>query len=331
VKDNLLRILFFVSLLLIVSFVVVLANQTAQLVSLATAIAPRFGQLTLVTLLCIYALCTAVPLAIYFRLPKPLAPPQGTDAPDYQAYLRAMQSRLRANTIVQENSLRIGSEAEMRSALALLDRKAEEVIGNTAGLVFLSTAVSQNGKLDGLLVLMTQTQLVWKVAHVYNQRPTLRDMVHLYGNVAATAFVTTSLSDVDLSQQIQPVVASLLGSALSAVPGLTVATNILASSLLQGAANAFLTLRVGAITRRYCGSLVFQERRLLRRSASAEAVGLLGGIVLEGTRNITAAFVEATRLTMHDVASGTGDALRNLGSALKDAVGRSEGQSGTTM
>jgi len=53
------------------------------------------------------------------------------------------------------------------------------------------------------------------------------------------------------------------------------------------AANAFLTLRVGIVAKRYCGSLVVVEKRGLRRMATAEAAKLLGTIVKQGSARLT--------------------------------------------
>ena len=49
--------------------------------------------------------------------------------------------------------------------------------------------------------------MVWRVAHLYYQRPSLREMTYLYANVAATSFVAGELDDLELHQMIQPVVA----------------------------------------------------------------------------------------------------------------------------
>ena len=49
----------------------------------------------------------------------------------------------------------------------------------------------------------------------------------------------------------------------------------------NGAANAFLTLRVGEVARRYCELTSRSSPELIRKSATAEAVHHLGRIVRE--------------------------------------------------
>ncbi len=86
----------------------------------------------------------------------------------------------------------------------------------------------------------------------------------------ATAFVAGELDDLELHQMIQPVVTASLGTMGGAIPGFQVFTTIAVNSLMSGSANAFLTLRVGMITKAYCGSLVARPRSSVRRSATAE-------------------------------------------------------------
>ncbi|HNT44227.1 MAG TPA: hypothetical protein PKN85_07170, partial [Syntrophorhabdaceae bacterium] len=61
---------------------------------------------------------------------------------------------------------------------------------------------------------------------------------------------------------------------------------MLVSSVISGSSNAFLTLRVGAITKQYCGSLVMPTKRTVRRQATLEATRMLGSIVAEGTKKV---------------------------------------------
>jgi hypothetical protein len=197
-----------------------------------------------------------------------------------------------------------------------LDAHADNLIKAAATGVFLSTAVSQNGRLDGLLVLAAQSQLVWRIAHLYSQRPGPGELTTLYANVAATTFVVGELQDLDLSEQVEPIISSALGSLGGSVPGLRVVSTILVNSVTSGAANAFLTLRVGMIAKRYCGALVAQPRDALRRSATAEAARLLGGIVTAGSRRLTSAVMQAAGSRVADAASVIGSHARSTSGKL---------------
>jgi hypothetical protein len=146
-----------------------------------------------------------------------------------------------------------------------------------------------------LVVLSAQTRLIWNVAHVYYQRPSLRDFVQLYANVASTAFIAAGVEDVD----IDVLVSTIFGSTVAAIPGM----HLLASSVLSGSANAFLTLRVGMITKEYCRCTVQVEKSGLRRAATVQAAKLLGGIVRDGTVKLSKAVVASSKTKLTDAFS----------------------------
>ena len=61
------------------------------------------------------------------------------------------------------------------------------------------------------------------------------------------------MQEIDLGEQVEPILSSAVGALGASVPGFQVAGTILANCVLSGSANAFLTLRVAMIARRYCG------------------------------------------------------------------------------
>ncbi|MFI5455359.1 MAG: DUF697 domain-containing protein [Isosphaerales bacterium] len=267
--------------LVVLSFVVVVVNQTAGVVQLAKEVHPALGTVTLWGLLIAYGGMIGVPIVIVLRMPKPLKPPASESSPEFAVHLKRLGDRLASNPHVRLASIRPIDRRNIEDALRILDDDADAIVKQMATTVFLTTAVSQSGRLDALLVLAAQSRMVWRIAHLYYQRPSLREMTHLYANVAATSFVAGELDDLELHQMIQPVVAGTLGAVGGVIPGFQVLTSILINSLLSGSANAFLTLRVGIIAKDYCGSLVAEPRAQVRRAATAQAARLLSGIVKE--------------------------------------------------
>ena len=158
--------------------------------------------------------------------------------------------------------------------------------------------------------------MTWTLARLYYQRPRLRELAYLYGNVAATAFVTTEIEDLDLAGQLQPVMSSVLGSFAGAVPGVQVVSTVATNSIFNGSANAFMTLRMGLIAKRYCGALVRPDRRLAERSAMAGAAVMLGGVVVGGAKQVAGAFVTASTRSIAGAAKG---AARGVGGMVKSA------------
>jgi len=297
-----------------IAFAVVVANQTLQLAEFAQRIHPVAGTIVFWALILIYVVCLAVPLVLYFRLPAAFQPPPVEDGPEFERHLQRLTRRLAANPLCAGMPLQ--DRQQIEQATRKLDDRAEELMRHAASRIFLTTAVSQNGSLDAVVVLAAQLKLVWDVSHVYSQRPTLRDMGSLYANVLGTAFVAGQLEDIDISEQIQPVLSSVLGSAAGVVPGFQAATTVFVSSVITGSANAFLTLRVGSIARTYSGALLRQERSALRRSASANAAAMLGSIVVGGAGKLSKAVARASGRSMRGVVAGVGRKVKGAGASL---------------
>jgi hypothetical protein len=287
------KIALLASVLILLFFVVFVINQTAQVVQLADKVSLSFGRTVLWTLLVLYAILVLVPVVLFLRLPRFLVPPESEAAPEFSAYLDSLRERLASNPRLLERE--ISSRQQIEESLAILGKAADEITRQAATTVFVSTAISQSGRLDAFLVLSAQSRMVLRIARVYYQRPMLRDLIHIYANVAGTAFLAGEIDDIDLSEQVEPILSSTLGALAVAVPGVQLAASILVNSVLTGAANAFLTLRVGMVAKRYCGSLVVAERRKLRRTASAEAAGMLGAIVRQGTAQLSKALWKASK------------------------------------
>ncbi len=282
--------------LVLLSVVVVVINQTAGIVHLAREIDPTLGSITLWGLIIAYGGLVGVPLVMVVRMPRALVPPASDSGPEYEQHLHQLGARLTANPHIRRSGIRPVDRKGVENALELLDEDATTIVKQMATTVFLTTAVSQSGRLDALLVLVAQSRMVWRVAHVYHQRPSLREMMHLYTNVAATSFVAGELDDLELHQLIQPVVAGSLGAVGGAIPGVQVLTTIMVNSLLSGSANAFLTLRVGIIAKDYCGCMVAEPRSQVRRAATAEAACLLSGIVKESGKRVRDAVWEEIKI-----------------------------------
>ena len=124
------------------------------------------------------------------------------------------------------------------------------------------------------------------------------------------------IDDADLSEQIQPVLSSVLGSAASAVPGLQTASTVFVSSVVSGSANAFLTLRVGLIAEEYCRAIVRPTRTTLRRRAVSRAASMLGSIAAAGASKVGAAVARASGRTVSSAVTGVGRKVRDAGGAL---------------
>jgi len=275
-RKHLTKIFLLISLSILVLFIIFLINQTVQVVQLAASLHPLFGKTVLFLLLFIYAILVIYPSIMYFRMPAPLHPPEESEGPAFEKYLQQLSKRLKKNVYVR--NLPLEGREDLEKALKVLDRESTERVKKGATTVFVTTAISQSGRLDAFMVLLALIRIVWQVARVYYQRPSPRELIQLYA----------------ISQQIEPVIGSVLGGSLTgAIPGVNMVAGIVTNSLLTGAANAYLALRVGVIAQKYCGTLLRIERRAVRSSATIEAARLLSLIVVNSAGSISKAIMNA--------------------------------------
>ncbi len=300
------RILAGLSISLSLLFLLFLFNQIVQFSASVSQLSPIAGQIVFVVSLVIFLVAVILPILLFVFMPAPLIPPKNREGKEYEKHLKQLKRRLLKNPNVPD-AIPLNTQQDIEKALAQINDIAEEKIRLYAKRAFYTTAISQNGALDAIFMIALQFKLIWDVAHVYSQRPTLNDMSFLYANVMATALIASQLDEAEYLEMIESAINTGVGSAVSMIPG----TSLIVNSALSGASNTFLTLRVGIITQRYCNSLIRPERITLRNSATAAAAQKLGIIVTKGTYDLMKLIGSAPiRKTL--------DASKNIGSKFRD-------------
>jgi len=303
--------------MLTVCVVSVIIAGVTSLVSLADRIHPVAGTIVFWAVCLAAGFFTLYCAIAYARLPTALVPPEENSGPKHDAYLQALRIRLVANPRTRD--LPLVTKEEIEKAIADLSVQADLVVRRTASTVFLSTALMQNGRLDGLIVLFTQIQMVGRIARIYVQRPSPRELVRLYANVAGTAFVASGLESLDLGEMVAPLAVSVVPALKGGIPGLSGISALLVKCVSNGAANAFLTLRVGEVARRYCELTSRCSADVIRKSATAAAVQHLGRIVRENGALVVKKIWASTGRALID--SGVSKA-EDIAGATRDLFGR---------
>jgi hypothetical protein len=96
--------------------------------------------------------------------------------------------------------------------------------------------------------------------------------------------------------------------------------SLLTNSLASGAANAFLTLRVGLMAQAYCAPLQRPEHAAVRRSATVRAAGQLGQLVREAGSSVSQAVYGRMRDAVSQTAQSAVDSVRQSGQTVVDAT-----------
>ena len=151
----------------------------------------------------------------------------------------------------------------------------------------------------------------------------MRELGHLYANVDAAVLLAPEIEDLDISEQLEPVLKSFIkNSGGKSIPIFGSTANIIMDSLLEGTTNSFLTLRVGILTKRYCSGIEAVDAKKARRAAYKEAGALLGNLVMESSGKVVSALIKATKKTGVDtIKSGISSVRRAVGNLKKKVLG----------
>ena len=307
------RILGLASLFVLGYFALSLVSNIAQLANLADSALPGAGQIVFWCLALVFAGLLLTPVVIYFKLPKPLIPPNDDSPVAQEIYQSALRVQLRRNPLLTD--VQLETNDQIPAALTKLGVEADRIVKDSASAVFVSTAVMQNGRLDGLLVLAGQLRMLWRIATIYYQRPSPRQMLYLYGNVGANVLIADNIQNIDFAELATPIVVSIFPSIKGGIPGLQGISTLLVNSMANGAANAFLTLRVGLLAKAYCEALTTPSQKAVRQSTTTKALGLVATIVKEQGRRVANKSWETVR---DSVATATDATIQGA----KDVVSR---------
>lgn len=280
------------------------------------------------------------------------------DSPEgRERFAKELVRRLRKNPHVREADLAPeGPEDAERVAacMTLLREKAEREIDQSARRVFLATALSQNGKLDAVIVFLSLCRLVWRVSAIYNQRPHPREIASLYWVVVSSTFLALSLEELDVTTEVsvgfgQAFHAMAPAGITASIPFAGRALQTFTASAIDGAANCYLTLRAGIVARnaydyalangprpsraavyREAGSrLLSMSGALMDKLASALADGLSGAVKTAQAKTVRAGkgLVEGIgrvgvgiTATAGKIASETGGGVAMAGAAVADTA-----------
>ncbi len=165
-----------------------------------------------------------------------------------------------------------------------IKKTINKTIQKNARTVMISTAISQNGRLDFFTVIVVNIKMIKEIVQLCGFRPSFRKLAKLTINVFSTALIAEGLEDLDLSEVLPQ-------STLSTISELPLVKPLM-SSVTQGISNALLTLRIGIVTRKYLftdAEEVTKEK--VRRDALLEAAGMLPSVIGDAAMSIPKKFM----------------------------------------
>ena len=290
-------------------------------------LAPGWGWLAFVALLALEAGAVLwLGLAWFARAPRLVLRDDPTEA-ERQAFARELARRLKKNPHVRAAGIRATDEHFLEKALDVLDARAGEEIRNNVKRVFLGTALSQNGRLDALIMFVSLARMIWRVSGIYNQRPTPAELWSVYSTVSSATFISFSIEALDIPRTITESMNELLPAvtpvmAASSVPLMGPMMQQCTSAVIDGAANCLLAIRAGVVTRS-----AFRFAALGREEARQQVcVREAGTMLAEISRETVGAIVEAFRKQLMDLPASMGQKIsETVGTVADSALEKTRG------
>ncbi len=184
----------------------------------------------------------------------------------------------------QERDLVATADSRLEGAKMIIrkrDEEATKLVRKAALNVFIVTGISQNGSMDIITAFGMNIQMINRLVNLRHRRPSFTQLLELYVVIISSTLII-SLTD-NILDEIDT--GELLGSA--AAGGLA---KVVVASAVNGAMNAYMTLRIGKMTMKYLeiGSKNFKENRSkFRREARRSALKEVPAIAKSGLETIT--------------------------------------------
>ena len=204
------------------------------------------------------------------------------DSPrNFQVYKRVARRLIAQGNLPEEEVTKLNaafhSSQELRPALyhaynKVVKKQMNKVIKKNAKTVMISTAISQNGRLDFFTIVVVNLKMIKELVVMCGFRPSFKNLAKLTINVFTTALIAEGLENMDLNDLLPASTMNVIGEIPLVKP--------VVSSVIQGVSNALLTLRIGIVTRKYLFSDAKEiTKEQIRRNALLEAAKMLPSVI----------------------------------------------------
>lgn len=205
------------------------------------------------------------------------------DNKHFRVYQKVARNFVNNNTVNEEEkkaiTQAINNKTELRTVMnkvfdTTIKKEINRIIFKNAKTVMISTAISQNGRLDMLTVLSVNLKMIKDIVLKCGFRPSYAKLGKLSINVLTTALIAESLEGLDVNDLFPQSTANFLADLPFVKP--------IMNSFVQGMSNALLTMRVGFVTRKYLFSETKDPSKSeIRRFAIKESIKMLPSVIAD--------------------------------------------------
>ncbi len=283
-KDRSKYIYYVIGIGVLLLFLIILISSLLDIGEKLRRISPyaEYGFYALVVLLTYLGIIQ--PIIIIVRSPS-LSIATSLDQSNPKAvaiYKKVAKNIVKSNELPEEERILLTQYKNKEELLFNLQYVFERTVKNQlnriiihdAKTVMISTAICQSARFDMITVFAVNLKMVKELVVQCGFRPSMKNLSKLTIQVFGTALIAEGLENLKL-EDIMPK-SSL--DFLNNMPYL----GVVLESVLQGAANALMTLRIGCVCRRYLfsdGSVITKED--IRKQAYKETLKLLPMVVAD--------------------------------------------------
>ncbi len=257
----LLSAIFFIMLLLVISSIMTIGDKIAVIGSWASYL----FYIIVTTILIIFVV---IPTIKMFK--SPTMPDFDPENPDLNIARKTINTILKNNQLNEDERARIefeidslGEYAVVRELWDKYAKKMDDIIRKNAATIFTLSAISQRGRIDLIISIVINFTMINNLVKATGFRPTYAQLIKIYWHVLGASFV--AMTSDDILDEINLDFGQFIGG-----------VGVFAfKSITNGALNAYLTLRIGYMTKEYVrlgGNFNPKEARTKARKSAHSAI-----------------------------------------------------------
>ncbi|MCH7575103.1 MAG: hypothetical protein IIA59_08260 [Candidatus Marinimicrobia bacterium] len=270
---------------------------------------PKVAAITAVAVL--FSAAVIYPVAILLAIRRHMANPVMAGSNRHRRYIARLARLHRAASTASVEVITDHDGEYLQHVYTELHEPCEALLHEEATNLFFHTAISQSGRMDGLVALRAQLHLARRVARLYYPGASFAWLPSLYVDVLDATLSPSPQQEIDYAAQIGPAIVG--ASVVGAIPGASLVSTLIADAVVQGSANALAMLRIGMLTRR-----TFQRRlegipfapEEERTAANIEALNMLAGLVSVASGSLSRTIWEAARDHLKRIPGATLEGLK---------------------
>ena len=197
-----------------------------------------------------------------------------------KTYKKVAKNIIKYNNLSHEENLILSSYKNDEELLVNLNyvfektvrKQLNSIIINNAKIVMISTAICQSSKFDFATVFTVNLKMIKEMVQKCGFRPSMKNLSKLTVKVFTTALIADGLDNLTISDVMPK-------SSMDVISNVPMLGKVL-DGVIDGAANALLTVRIGCVTRRYLysdGNVVTREE--IRKNAYKETLVILPQVI----------------------------------------------------